>query len=112
MSVIELTTFNVKPDQTQAMLGARKGMVDAFRTDRRGLGLGRPGRDGRTVPSHGSSGDPGLPACNQRHPAQPVRLRPGQTFTTVAAVAGAGNWGISGDTASRAVWFRLDWPQS
>jgi quinol monooxygenase YgiN len=33
MSVIELTTFTVKPDQTQAMLDARKGIVEAFRAD-------------------------------------------------------------------------------
>lgn len=37
MSVIELTSFTVRPDQTQAMLDARKGMVEAFRADRRGF---------------------------------------------------------------------------
>jgi acetyl esterase/lipase len=37
MSVIELTTFTVKPDNTAAMLAARPGMVDAFRRDRRGF---------------------------------------------------------------------------
>jgi hypothetical protein len=30
MSVIELTTFTVKPDQTQAMLDARKGVPVAL----------------------------------------------------------------------------------
>jgi pimeloyl-ACP methyl ester carboxylesterase len=42
MSVIELTTFTVKPEQTAAMLAARPGMVDAFRRDRRGFAAGRP----------------------------------------------------------------------
>jgi acetyl esterase/lipase len=37
MSVIELTTFTVKPANTAAMLAARPGMVDAFRRDRRGF---------------------------------------------------------------------------
>jgi len=37
MSVIELTTFTVKPENTAAMLAARPGMVDAFRHDRRGF---------------------------------------------------------------------------
>ena len=37
MSVIELTTFTVKPENTAAMLAARPGMVDAFRRDRRGF---------------------------------------------------------------------------
>ena len=37
MSVIELTTFTVKPDNTAAMLAARPGMVAAFRRDRRGF---------------------------------------------------------------------------
>ncbi|MEU5259243.1 alpha/beta hydrolase fold domain-containing protein [Amycolatopsis sp. NPDC021455] len=37
MSVIELTTFTVVPEQTQAMLDARPGMVSAFRDDRRGF---------------------------------------------------------------------------
>ncbi|MET7997144.1 alpha/beta fold hydrolase [Amycolatopsis sp. NPDC005232] len=37
MSVIELTTFTVRPDRTRAMLDARPGMVEAFRRDRRGF---------------------------------------------------------------------------
>ncbi|WP_439378882.1 alpha/beta hydrolase family protein [Amycolatopsis lexingtonensis] len=37
MSVIELTTFTVAPEKTQAMLAARPGMVAAFREDRRGF---------------------------------------------------------------------------
>ncbi|WP_410667970.1 antibiotic biosynthesis monooxygenase [Amycolatopsis sp. cmx-4-68] len=37
MSVIELTTFTVPPEHTQAMLDARPGMVAAFRADRRGF---------------------------------------------------------------------------
>ena len=37
MSVIELTTFVVAPEQTAAMLAARPGMLRAFREDRRGF---------------------------------------------------------------------------
>ncbi|MFS8095717.1 alpha/beta hydrolase [Lentzea alba] len=37
MSVVELTTFTVKPGSTTAMLAARPGMLDAFRRDRRGF---------------------------------------------------------------------------
>ncbi|MFI5606486.1 prolyl oligopeptidase family serine peptidase [Amycolatopsis sp. NPDC051903] len=37
MSVIELTTFKVRPERTRAMLDARPGMVEAFRRDRRGF---------------------------------------------------------------------------
>ncbi|MGW5740611.1 alpha/beta hydrolase [Amycolatopsis sp. NPDC003861] len=37
MSVIELTTFTVTPENTEAMLAARPGMVAAFREDRRGF---------------------------------------------------------------------------
>jgi acetyl esterase/lipase len=37
MSVIELTTFTVAPENTEAMLAARPGMVAAFREDRRGF---------------------------------------------------------------------------
>ncbi|MEV6825110.1 alpha/beta hydrolase fold domain-containing protein [Amycolatopsis sp. NPDC051102] len=37
MSVIELTTFTVPPENTEAMLAARPGMVAAFRRDRRGF---------------------------------------------------------------------------
>jgi acetyl esterase/lipase len=37
MSVIELTTFTVRADRTQAMLDARPGMIEAFRQDRRGF---------------------------------------------------------------------------
>ena len=37
MSVIEMTTFTVAPENTQAMLDARAGMVRAFRDDRRGF---------------------------------------------------------------------------
>jgi two-component sensor histidine kinase len=33
----------------------------------------------------------------------------GRGLAIVAAVAGDGNWGIDGDAASRAAWFRLDW---
>jgi anti-sigma regulatory factor (Ser/Thr protein kinase) len=35
----------------------------------------------------------------------------GRGLAVVAAIAGDGNWGIDGDSASRAAWFRLDWPQ-
>lgn len=37
MSVIEMTTFTVAPENTRAMLAARAGMVAAFRDDRRGF---------------------------------------------------------------------------
>jgi acetyl esterase/lipase len=37
MSVIELTTFVVAPEQIAAMLAARPGMLRAFREDRRGF---------------------------------------------------------------------------
>jgi len=37
MSVIEMTTFTVTPENTQAMLDARPGMLEAFRADRRGF---------------------------------------------------------------------------
>ncbi|KAA9379207.1 hypothetical protein F5972_13575 [Microbispora cellulosiformans] len=37
MSVIELTTFTVKPEKTAALLAARPGMLRAFREDRRGF---------------------------------------------------------------------------
>jgi acetyl esterase/lipase len=37
MSVIELTTFVVAPEQTAAMLAARPAMLRAFREDRRGF---------------------------------------------------------------------------
>lgn len=37
MSVIELTTFRVRPDRTTAMLAARPGMVAAFQEGRRGF---------------------------------------------------------------------------
>jgi acetyl esterase/lipase len=37
MSVIEMTTFRVAPENTVAMLAARPGMVAAFRADRRGF---------------------------------------------------------------------------
>jgi serine/threonine-protein kinase RsbW len=33
----------------------------------------------------------------------------GRGLAIVAAVAGAGNWGIDGDASSRAAWFRLNW---
>jgi serine/threonine-protein kinase RsbW len=33
----------------------------------------------------------------------------GRGLAIVAAVAGAGNWGIDGDTWSRVAWFRLNW---
>ena len=33
----------------------------------------------------------------------------GRGLNLVAAIAGDGNWGIDGDNASRAAWFRLDW---
>jgi anti-sigma regulatory factor (Ser/Thr protein kinase) len=35
----------------------------------------------------------------------------GRGLAIVAAVAGDGNWGIDGDAASRAAWFRLNWHQ-
>jgi serine/threonine-protein kinase RsbW len=34
----------------------------------------------------------------------------GRGLAIVAAVAGDGNWGIDGDSAARAAWFRLNWP--
>ena len=34
----------------------------------------------------------------------------GRGLAIVAAIAGAKNWGITGDERARAVWFRLDWP--
>lgn len=37
MSIIELTTFTVRPERTDALLAARPGMVAAFRSDRRGF---------------------------------------------------------------------------
>ncbi|GLY41887.1 hypothetical protein Amsp01_079100 [Amycolatopsis sp. NBRC 101858] len=37
MSVIEMATFTVTPENTEAMLAARPGMVAAFRADRRGF---------------------------------------------------------------------------
>jgi anti-sigma regulatory factor (Ser/Thr protein kinase) len=36
----------------------------------------------------------------------------GRGLAIVAAVAGDGNWGIEGDSASRVAWFRIDWPES
>jgi hypothetical protein len=35
----------------------------------------------------------------------------GRGLAIVAAVAGDGNWGIDGDAACRAAWFRLNWGQ-
>jgi anti-sigma regulatory factor (Ser/Thr protein kinase) len=35
----------------------------------------------------------------------------GRGLTIVEAIAGDGNWGIDGDTACRAIWFRLNWHQ-
>jgi anti-sigma regulatory factor (Ser/Thr protein kinase) len=35
----------------------------------------------------------------------------GRGLAIVAAIAGDGNWGIDGDAACRAVWFRLNWHQ-
>ena len=35
----------------------------------------------------------------------------GRGLGIVAATAGDGNWRIDGDMASRAVWFRVDWPE-
>jgi serine/threonine-protein kinase RsbW len=35
----------------------------------------------------------------------------GRGLNIVAAIAGDGNWGIDGDNASRAAWFRLDWDE-
>jgi hypothetical protein len=37
MSVAELTTFIVRAEDTQAMLDARPGMIEAFRQNRRGF---------------------------------------------------------------------------
>jgi serine/threonine-protein kinase RsbW len=34
----------------------------------------------------------------------------GRGLTIVANLAGDGNWGIEGNSASRVAWFRLDWP--
>jgi serine/threonine-protein kinase RsbW len=36
----------------------------------------------------------------------------GRGLSIVAAVAGAGNWGIDGDEGSRVAWFRLEWDQA
>jgi hypothetical protein len=33
----------------------------------------------------------------------------GRGLAIVAAIAGDGNWGIDGDAACRAAWFRLNW---
>jgi anti-sigma regulatory factor (Ser/Thr protein kinase) len=33
----------------------------------------------------------------------------GRGLAVVSALAGEGNWGIEGDTASRVAWFRLNW---
>jgi serine/threonine-protein kinase RsbW len=35
----------------------------------------------------------------------------GRGLAVVAAIAGDGNWGIDGNSASRVAWFRLDWPR-
>jgi serine/threonine-protein kinase RsbW len=36
----------------------------------------------------------------------------GRGLAIVDTVAGADNWGIEGDSASRVAWFRLNWPGS
>jgi anti-sigma regulatory factor (Ser/Thr protein kinase) len=36
----------------------------------------------------------------------------GRGLKIVAAIAGDGNWGIDGDDASRAAWFRLGWHEN
>ena len=36
----------------------------------------------------------------------------GRGLAIVAAIAGDGNWGIDGDSATRVAWFRLNWSQS
>lgn len=36
----------------------------------------------------------------------------GRGLAIVASIAGDGNWGIEGSSASRVAWFRLDWAQS
>jgi anti-sigma regulatory factor (Ser/Thr protein kinase) len=36
----------------------------------------------------------------------------GRGLAIVAAIAGDGNWGIDGDSATRVAWFRLDWSGS
>jgi acetyl esterase/lipase len=47
MSLIELTRFTVRAENTQAMLDARSGMIEAFRQDRRGFVSARLVRVGR-----------------------------------------------------------------
>jgi serine/threonine-protein kinase RsbW len=41
--------------------------------------------------------------------ADALDVEHGRGLAIVAAIAGAGNWGIDGDTACRVAWFRLDW---
>jgi serine/threonine-protein kinase RsbW len=36
----------------------------------------------------------------------------GRGLAIVAAIAGDGNWGIDGESSSRAVWFRLNWDRT
>jgi serine/threonine-protein kinase RsbW len=36
----------------------------------------------------------------------------GRGLAVVAGIAGDGNWGIEGNSASRVAWFRLDWRES
>jgi serine/threonine-protein kinase RsbW len=36
----------------------------------------------------------------------------GRGLRIVSAIAGGGNWGVDGDERRRAVWFRLDWPDT
>jgi serine/threonine-protein kinase RsbW len=36
----------------------------------------------------------------------------GRGLAIVAAIAGDGNWGIDGDSSSRAAWFRLNWDRT
>jgi anti-sigma regulatory factor (Ser/Thr protein kinase) len=35
----------------------------------------------------------------------------GRGLAIVASVAGDGNWGVEGNSASRVAWFRLGWPR-
>lgn len=36
----------------------------------------------------------------------------GRGLRIVSAIAGDSNWGVDGDERRRAVWFRLDWPDT
>jgi anti-sigma regulatory factor (Ser/Thr protein kinase) len=53
------------------------------------------------VIDHGGPWIPGR--CDPEH---------GRGLTVVAAIAGAGNWGIGSNANCRVAWFRLDWSRS